>query len=275
VYLTKNMNTESYLKRINYQKPLKADKETLFQLHQAHLYHVPFEDLNIHYDIPIVLRAQDLYEKVVTNRRGGFCYELNGLFGELLKEIGFQTTLVAAKVIDKHGKVGPKYDHAALIVELENLPNGSQEKWLVDVGFGGDSFVLPKELKLDIVQKDIHDYYKFEKYGEQEWLLLQSGDGQQFTKQYVFSFESEELTNFEGECQKKQTEEEGYFKKNLMCTKATPEGRISIFNDRLTIKDRSGKEFRKIENEKELFSLLATEFGIPTKDLVDNQIKRK
>jgi len=264
------MNTQSYLKRINYQKPLKADKDTLFQLHQAHLYHVPFEDLNIHYDIPIILKAQDLYEKVVINQRGGFCYELNGLFKELLNEVGFQTTLIAASVIDKHGVVGHKYDHAALIVDLE-------KRWLVDVGFGGDSFVLPKELKLDVVQKDIHDYYKFEAYNEQQWMLLQSEDGQHFTKQYIFSFEEEQLNNFEEQCQLKQTKEDGYFKQNLMCTKATPAGRISIFNDRLTIKDRRGKEFRKIDKEKELLSILDQTFGIPTKDLVsiENQIKKE
>lgn len=255
------MNTQSYLKRINYQKPLNPDKETLFQVHQAHLYHVPFEDLNIHYDIPIVLKAKDLYEKVVTKERGGFCYELNGLFRELLKEIGFKTTLIAASVIDKHGVIGHKYDHAALIVDLE-------KQWLVDVGFGGDSFVLPKELKLDVVQKDIHDYYKFEKHTEQQWMLMQSADGEYFTRQYIFSFEEEQLDNFEEQCQLKQTKEDGYFKMNLMCTKATPEGRISIFNDRLTIKDRRGKEFKKIENEAELFNLLATEYGIPTKDLI-------
>lgn len=255
------MNTQSYLKRINYQKLLKADKETLFELHQAHLYHVPFENLNIRYTIPIVLGKAALYQKVVEDRRGGFCYELNGLFRELLTEIGYKTTLIAASVIDKHGVVGHKYDHAALIVDLE-------KRWLVDVGFGGDSFVLPKELKLDVVQKDVHDYYKFEKYNEYQWLLLQSEDGENFTKQYIFSFEEQELSNFEEQCHLKEIKEDGYFKMNLMCTKATPEGRISIFNDRLTIRDRRGKEFRKIENEKELLEMLVNTFGIPTEQLI-------
>lgn len=262
------MNTQSYLKRINYHQSLKADKETLFQLHQAHLYNIPFEDLNIHYNIPIVLTRDALYQKVVEEKRGGFCYELNGLFNGLLTKIGFKTTLIAASVIDKNGVVGHKYDHAALIVDLENLPNGSQERWLVDVGFGGDSFVLPKELKLDVVQKDMHDYYKFERYNEQQWMLLQSEDGEHFTKQYIFSFEEEELNDFEEQCQLKQIKEEGYFKKNLICTKATAEGRISIFNDRLTIKDRRGKEFRKIEDEATLLALLAELFEIPTAPLI-------
>ncbi|MEM1120953.1 MAG: arylamine N-acetyltransferase, partial [Bacteroidota bacterium] len=101
------MNIPSYLKRINLNQPLKADEKTLFQLHQAHLYHVPFEDLNIHFNIPIVLAINDLYQKVVVEKRGGFCYELNGLFIELLNKIGFQTTLISAKVINKHGIIGP------------------------------------------------------------------------------------------------------------------------------------------------------------------------
>lgn len=255
------MNTQSYLKRINYHQPLKADKETLFQIHEAHLYHIPFENLNIQYDIPIVLTKEALYQKVMEEKRGGFCYEMNGLFRELLNEIGYKTALIAASVIDKHGVVGHKYDHAALIVDLE-------KRWLVDVGFGGDSFVWPKELKLGVVQRDMHDFYKFEKYNEHQWMLLQSGDGEHFTKQYIFSFEEEQLQNFEEQCQLKQTKEDGYFKMNLICTKATPEGRISIFNDRLTIKDRRGKEFRKIENEAELFNLLATAYGIPIENLI-------
>lgn len=249
------MNIQAYLKRINYNQSVKADLNTLFKLHQAHLYHVPFEDLNIHYNIPIILETNHLYQKVIVEKRGGFCYELNGLFIELLKEIGFKTTLISAKVIDKHGNVGVKFDHAAIIVDLE-------KRWLIDVGFGGDSFVLPKELKLDIIQKDVHDYYKFEKYNAEEWLLLYSSDGVNFSKQYIFSFEKQALSNFNPECQRKQTEENGYFKTNLMCTKATTEGRISIYNNRLTIQNRGGKEFRPIENELVLFEILQEQFGI-------------
>ncbi|MFK7983105.1 MAG: arylamine N-acetyltransferase [Saprospiraceae bacterium] len=118
------MNVQAYLKRINYTQPLKADQATLFQLHQAHLYNVPFEDLNIHYKIPIILKEKELYQKIVAGNRGGFCYELNGLFNELLKAIGFQTTIIAAKVINKEDKVGPSFDHAAIIVDLE-------KRWLV------------------------------------------------------------------------------------------------------------------------------------------------
>ncbi|MEM1120901.1 MAG: arylamine N-acetyltransferase, partial [Bacteroidota bacterium] len=133
---------------------------------------------------------------------------------------------------------------------------------LVDVGFGSDSFVFPKELKLNVLQKDVHDYYQFEEYNDKEWLLLQSTDGIHFSRQYIFSFDPQPLSNFAAECQRKQTVEGTHFKDNLICTKATPEGRISIYNDRLTIKTQAGKEFMSIENEAMLLDILAVEFGL-------------
>ncbi len=255
------MNIKAYLNRINYNGVLKGDKTTLFQLHQAHLYNVPFEDLNIHYNIPIILTKKDLYQKVITGNRGGFCYELNGLFNELLKEIGFKTTIISAKVINEEGKIGPPLDHAALIVDLE-------KQWLVDVGFGGDSFVYPKELKLDLVQKDVRDYYKFTKYNENEWLLMHSEDGENFKGQYALGFKEQQLENFKPECQRKQTQPGSYFVRNFICTKATPTGRVSIMNDKLIIKTNEQRESRLIEGEADRLAILKHKFEIPITDLI-------
>ncbi len=255
------MNIQAYLKRINYTQALKADKATLFRLHQAHLYNVPFEDLNIHYDIPILLKEKKLYQKVVEGNRGGFCYELNGLFNELLKAIGFQTKIIAARVINKEGEIGPPFDHAALIVDLE-------KRWLVDVGYGGDSFILPKELTLDIVQKDMHAYYKFTKYKENEWLLMHSEDGENFKEQYIFNFEAQRLENFKPECDRKQTQPDSHFRKNFICTKATPVGRISMINDKFITTRNGQKESKVIEQEAERLAILAEKFDIPTADLI-------
>lgn len=255
------MNLKNYLKRINVTQTLKADKSTLFQLHQAHLYSIPFEDLNIHYNIPIILEKEDLYQKVIVGNRGGFCYELNGLFNELLKEIGFKTTIINAGVLSKEGKEAPPFDHAAIIVDLE-------KRWLVDVGYGGDSFVHPKELTLDIVQKDVHDYYKFTKHSENEWLLMHSVDGENFKGQYIFSFKEQQLDNFKPECERKQTQPDSHFVMNFICTKATPSGRISIINDKLVIRVNGQKETRLIEGEADRLAILANKFGIPTADLM-------
>src|ERR1700690_1319067 len=83
------LDLAAYLQRIDYRGPLDASIETLGGLHLAHLCAVPFENLDIHLGRPIALDDAGLFEKIVTRRRGGFCYELNGLFAALLRELGF------------------------------------------------------------------------------------------------------------------------------------------------------------------------------------------
>ena len=129
------MELAAYLDRINDAGPLDPSAATLRRLHVAHLLSVPFENLSIHWREPIVLEDGALFEKVVRRRRGGFCYELNGLFAALLRALGFHVTMLSAGVASGEGKFGPEFDHMALLVTLP-------ERWLVDVGFG-DSFREP------------------------------------------------------------------------------------------------------------------------------------
>src|SRR5262249_42653824 len=123
------VNVDAYLDRIAYRGPRDVSLETLRDLHRAHLLSTPFENLDIHASCPIVLDARHLYEKIVRRGRGGFCYELNGLFALLLRELGFRVTLLSAGVARDAGGFGPDFDHLALRVELETA-------WLADVGFG-------------------------------------------------------------------------------------------------------------------------------------------
>src|SRR6267142_3850477 len=129
------MDTQAYLKRINYTGPLAVSAETLRLLQVAHLRTVPFENLSIHSGEPILLNDEALFEKIVRRRRGGFCYELNGLFAALLRGLGFEVAMLSAQVANSEGVFGPDFDHMTLVVTL-------RETWLVDVGFG-DSFLEP------------------------------------------------------------------------------------------------------------------------------------
>jgi len=127
------VDVAAYLHRIHYRGPLAPTAETLRALHLAHHLAVPFENLDIHLGQPIILDEARFYDKIVRRRRGGFCYELNGLFAALLRELGFDVTTLSARVIDTQpGMIGPEFDHLVLLVQLE-------ERWLADVGFG-DSF---------------------------------------------------------------------------------------------------------------------------------------
>ena len=129
------MDIQSYLERIGYTGSLEPTLDTLRGLHRAHMLHVPFENLSIHIGETILLDEPWLYDKIVTRRRGGFCYELNGLFAWALRTLGFDVTLLSAGVANSEGIVGRDFDHMTLRVELD-------QPWLADVGFG-DLFIEP------------------------------------------------------------------------------------------------------------------------------------
>ena len=133
------MDINQYLRRINYTGTLDPTLGVLSQLQLRHLLSVPFENLDIHNKIEIDL--DNLYNKIVTLRRGGFCYELNGLFYELLTETGFAVKRVSARVYNSTKDYSPEYDHMAIIGSIENT------NYLIDVGFGEFAFApIPIEL---------------------------------------------------------------------------------------------------------------------------------
>src|SRR5256885_14139468 len=118
---------------MNYDGPTGPDAETLRGLQVAHLQSVPFENLSIHAGEPIVLEDEALFKKIVERRRGGFCYEANGLFAALLRALGFHVSMLSAEVAHAEGGFSRAFDHMALMVRLE-------QRWLADGGFG-DSFL--------------------------------------------------------------------------------------------------------------------------------------
>ncbi|QOV38381.1 arylamine N-acetyltransferase [Streptomyces ferrugineus] len=125
---------DAYLRRLGAEHPAWPTVDVLRELQLRHLQTVPFENLSIHLGEEIVLEEKRLLDKVVGARRGGFCYELNGAFGALLGALGFDVTLLAARVYDGEGQLGIPYDHMAL--KVGTVDGGA---WLADVGFGAHS----------------------------------------------------------------------------------------------------------------------------------------
>src|SRR5690348_18327942 len=138
------MDTAAYLARIGYTGPLQPSAESLRLLQRAHLLSVPFENLDIGCKRKIMVDRERSVAKVVSEKRGGFCYELNGAFATLLESLGFKVTLLSARVPRQDGSDGPEFDHLALRVDLD-------QPWLADVGFG-DSFLDPLRLELNAEQ---------------------------------------------------------------------------------------------------------------------------
>lgn len=244
----------AYLQRINYHGPLTLKAETLRQLQVGHLLAVPFENLSIHWKEPITLNDEALFEKIVERRRGGFCYELNGLFAALLRELGFDVVLLSAEVANKEGEFGPEYDHMALLVGLEG------KRYLVDVGFG-DSFREPLLIGERAEQFDGERAYRVEEAGGR-MILRRRDDNGEWRAQYRFSLQSHEYADYAGMCRYHQTSPASHFTRGRICSLATGEGRITLSEMRLITTRGSERHERELADEEKYTEALREEFGI-------------
>lgn len=227
------MDIRAYLDRIDFHDTISIDKDTLYSLQKKHLLKIPFENLDIHYGRKISLSVTDIYQKIVIEKRGGFCYELNGLFHQLLKQIGFNVKLISAQVHTKNGEYSPEYDHLAIIVNLDN------QDVLVDVGFGKFSL---EPLKLETSKKIIDSFgqFQFEKHSS-EYYRINEIKNQELIPQYIFSLRERELSEFEERCIFHQTSKASHFTKKKLISIAKKDGRITLNNSQLKI-TRSGIE---------------------------------
>ena len=248
------MDINEYLRRINYDGPLSPSAETLRQLQVAHLLTVPFENLSIHLGERIVLEDNSLFGKIVVRRRGGFCYELNGLFAALLRALGFKVIMLSAQVAYAEGMFGPEFDHMALLVTLE-------ERWLVDVGFG-DSFREPLLLEKGDEQMQWERVYRIVADNGRFSLLQRENNGE-WKSQYRFGLQPHIYSDFEEMCRYHQTSPQSHFTRQRICSLATSEGRLTLSDRRLiTTFKGGGRQERLLEDEKAYLELLRSLFGI-------------
>jgi N-hydroxyarylamine O-acetyltransferase len=242
----------SYCERIAYAGPLAPTRDTLGALHRAHMYAVPFENLDIHLGREIVLDLDRLFDKIVRQRRGGFCYELNGLFAWLLGEIGFDVTMISARVANDSGEFGPEFDHMALLVRLESV-------WLADVGFG-DSSLDPLLFEEGLEQEIDGATWRIERDGD-AWVMAQAKDDG-WAPQHRFTTTARALDEFAGMCVYHQTSPDSPFTKRRVCSLATPDGRVSLTADRLIVTRDGERTERPVTDEAERASLLREVFGV-------------
>ena len=248
------MDTQAYLQRINYTGPLGPSAETLRLLQVAHLRTVPFENLSIHSGEPIVLDDEALFEKIVRRRRGGFCYELNGLFAALLRALGFDVKMLSAGVADAEGIFGPDFAHMTLLVTLG-------ERWLVDVGFG-DSFLEPLMLDQESEQVQGSRAYRFDREGEYLSLMQKSNDPE-WKRQYRFDLKPYHYPDYAEMCRYHQTSPQSHFTRARICSRATLEGRVSLSDLRFITTTADGqRQERVLTNQEEYATILREHFGV-------------
>jgi N-hydroxyarylamine O-acetyltransferase len=247
------MNTREYLERIRYSGSLTTSADTLRRLQRAHLTTVPFENLSIHAGEPIVLEDEALFEKVVARRRGGFCYELNGLFAWLLRSLGFRVTMLAAEVVNARGQWGAPFDHMALLVTLE-------ERWLVDVGFG-DSFLEPLKLEPHTEQAQGSQSYRLDVVDGRMIVMRQDRDAP-WRAQYRFDLTPYEYEDYTAMCRFHQTSPESHFTRSRMCSMATADGRVTISGMRLIVTTDEWRREYELSSEQAYTDALRDRFGV-------------
>jgi N-hydroxyarylamine O-acetyltransferase len=217
---------DAYLQRIGASRD-----SSLAQLHERHLLSVPFENLDTHMDTRIVLEIPWLHDKIVARRRGGFCYELNGLFAELLRDLGHHVDLLSARVFGANG-FGPPFDHLALLVDGE---------WLADVGFG--SFTLhPLSWTSREDQKDPFGVFRLVDVGDDVEVLM-NGE-----RCYRVERRPRELAEFVPTCWWQQTAPESHFRKGPMASLALPDGRITVTDTKVVVTEGDRKTSTDVED---------------------------
>ena len=253
--VTITSDVRAYLDRINYQGPRKADTETLKHLQLAHLLAVPFENLSIHAREPIVLDEDALFGKIVFRRRGGFCYELNGLFAWLLRQLGFDVAMVSAQAANANGDFGPDFDHMALIV------TGPDGRRLVDVGFG-DSFIEPLPLDVSGEHRQRDNSYRIVAAAGLRFLLQRALPKDEWKPQYQFMLQPYQFSDFAAMCLYHQTSAESHFTRQRICSRLTPSGRISLTDSHLIVTENGVRHETPVPTDEERSQILTDQFGI-------------
>jgi len=226
----------------------------LRKLHKKHLLNIPFENLDIHYGKKIILNKNLLFEKIIISGRGGYCYELNGLFYFLLKAIGFKVKMLSARVSNAKENWGKEYDHLVLLVDLGDL-------WLADVGFG-ECFLLPLKISKRTVQKDVNGFYLISNYGKDILKLSRSGNNINFSDEYIFSLKKRRWNEFENMNVYHQTSPESNFTRKKLCTIAVKNGRITLTDKNLIITTNGKRKIKAVKNEIDFKSKLSEYFSI-------------
>jgi len=250
------MDVQTYLARVEYFKPVKPDVQTLQELHLAHMQNVAFENLDIGLGRPILLNEETLWNKLIIQKRGGFCYELNGLFAWLLRQIGFGVTYLNARVYNREGELGIDFDHLALLV---SVPNQSA-RWLADVGFG-DSFNEPLSFEERSEQIQGLRAYRLEQTSEGYITWQKNYDGS-WERQYFFDLQPRNFpSDYEAACLYHQTSPESSFTRGSIISKATSDGRVSLEDGKLILTKNGQRVVRPLQNRDEYLVLLKEYFG--------------
>jgi len=246
------MNIDHCLDRIGYRGDIGPTLDTLRGIHQAFMLTVLFENLDIHLGRKLSLSPDRIYDKIVTKKRGGFCYECNILFYEILSRLGFRVEYLSARMVQGRS-IGAEYDHMALNVHLEH-------DYLADVG-NGQSFREPLPMDGEAGSTPESLTYRIGPHGNNLALYYRKPDTD-WRPRFLFSLIPRDRAEFSGMCRHRQTSPESIFFRHRIVTMALPKGRATMTGMRLTVTHGVEKETRMVTTDTEYDDILKHTFGI-------------
>ncbi|XP_056391737.1 arylamine N-acetyltransferase, pineal gland isozyme NAT-10-like [Hyla sarda] len=252
------MDLKAYLQRVNLRHCAPSSFSSLREIHRHHVHSVPIESLSMHSGEKIILDFSWIYEKIVVRRRGGFCYENNGLFLWVLQQLGYHPKVLAARVLDpKLGIYGPPFDHILMTVELEG------RIWLCDVGFG-EGIIEPIPLEDGWEEEQDNNVFRLRVEGD-EW-YLERKEEEVWRILFKFTLEEWTLDDFREMCEYHQTSPCSFFFQKSFCSLQLPCARLTYIGHRLisTKYTKGGGSVKTTQEltEEEIPGLLRDKFGI-------------
>jgi N-hydroxyarylamine O-acetyltransferase len=248
-----NFTLEKYFDRVGYRGKADKDIATLTDIMRCQLFSVPFENLDVQAGKIVSLVPEEIVEKILMRGRGGYCYEVNGIFAMMLQELGVPYKFVAARPMIYPVR-RPK-THMVIVADVEG------EEWLFDLGFGSYGIRAPMQLDaLDVEVMQDADIFMLSKSSDHEYLLKALVDGQ-WTSQYGFDLYPQEWIDFVPANYLNSTHPDAIFVQKLLVVLQNPTGREILFGDTLqsVVNGKSTKQFISRENRA---SILAGRFGL-------------
>ena len=247
---------DAYFDRIDFRPAPGATQLDLGRLHRQHLLHIPFENLSIHRGQKIELGFEALFDKLVTRKRGGFCFEMNGLFSWVLDQLNIQVNLFACSVFSPERKTwSDPFSHLALQVYHQ------YDYWLVDVGFGR-SFPEPLRMVPQQIQHLDGIRYQFLTQADGAYLLQRQQGSQAYEAMYRFFRVPRKMEDFAGMSHFHQTSPDSPFTVQRLITRLIADGRVTLTDKELKITEGGQVYSQSLHSAEEFEAHLEAHFGM-------------
>jgi N-hydroxyarylamine O-acetyltransferase len=244
----------AYFGRIGYAGPCEPTLAVLTELHASHPQQIPFEGLDPFLGRPVPIDNESIQLKLVQQRRGGYCFEQNGLFFGVLETIGFRAIPLSARVIwMSPGRSAPP-THRLTLIRL------SEGDYLADVGFGGQTYTAPLRMELNAPQTTPHGVYRVT--GDNGSLEIQMRVADRWEGMYRFTLTPAPQGDFEMANWFTATHPKTRFVRNLVAARIIGASRVNLLNATLSIHGSGGVQQRVLVSPEELHDVLKDRMGL-------------